>query len=131
MDIPLTGSNLMTGTGIAGAGSALDWSTAEGFWRDSFDHLPYATADRDFEYYRPAFRYGTEAAAGRQGRSWKELEPDLQRGWDTYEHRAGCPALWDEISPAVLDAWTRYCGGERPDTNRQQQRAEDERPADR
>ena len=131
MDIPLTGSNLMTGTGTTGSGAIFDWPTAEGFWRTQFYELPYATADREFEYYRPAFRYGTEAASSRKGRSWKEMEPDLERGWETYEHRASCPAPWGEISPAVLDAWNRYCEGERPAPSEHQKSSDSERNKDR
>jgi hypothetical protein len=41
------------------------------------------------------------------GRQWEEAEPDLQRGWETYEHRGESPSTWDEIKAAVRDAWDR------------------------
>jgi hypothetical protein len=41
------------------------------------------------------------------GRTWDEAEPDLRRGWDSYEHRGKSPAPWEEIKDAVGDAWER------------------------
>ena len=109
VDMPHTGSSLISGTGITGSGSVFDWPSIDALWHSRFPDLSYLSEDRGYDFYRPAFRYGTEAAAARGRRSWEEVEPDLRAGWETYEHRGECTAPWEEMSPAVLDAWTHYC----------------------
>ena len=59
-----------TGSYVA-AGS--DWSTDEKFWRTNYASRPYASDDREFEYFRSAYRYGHDAAKRHGGSRW--------RGW--------------------------------------------------
>ena len=42
---------------------------------------------RDYDYYQPGYRYGYEAANRYRDRSWNEVEGDLSRDWNAYEHR--------------------------------------------
>jgi hypothetical protein len=82
-----------------------DWSTDESYWRDTFSSRPYARADRGFDYYRPAYRYGFESANRHLGKQWNDVEPDLRSGWDRYEQRG--ESTWENIKDAVRDAWDR------------------------
>lgn len=107
------GSGLFTGEGITGSGSAFDWPSSDRFWQGAFPDLTYVNADRSYDFYRPAFRFGTEEAAGRGERTFDELEPDLRSRWDAYEHRGSTNASWDEARPAVKAAWDRCCEGDR------------------
>jgi hypothetical protein len=99
--------NLDTGTGgYASAGS--DWTADENFWRTNYASRPYVTSDRNFEYYRPGYRYGYEAADRHRGRAWNEVEPELRSGWNSYEGRG--QSTWEHVKGAVRDAWDRVTG---------------------
>lgn len=83
--------------------SHLDWATEDAYWREHHAERPYAVADRGYEHYQPAYRYGFEAAFHHPGKSWDEIEADLRRGWETpSQHLEGA---WDEMKQAVHDAW--------------------------
>ena len=103
------GAGFITGSGILGTGSAFDWPTEERFWQGQFPDLSYINADRTYDFYLPAFRYGSEAAASAtgQGRNWDELEPELRTGWDRCPYR-GSAGSWDEMRPAIHDSFHRY-----------------------
>ncbi len=96
-----------TGTGRATTSTGRDWNTDERYWEQNYGSRPYARADRSFDHYRGAYRYGHESANRHSGREWNDVEPDLRRGWDNYEHRGEHKSTWDEVKDAVKDAWHR------------------------
>ena len=81
------------------------WRADELYWRDAWQSRPYVRADRGFEYYRPAYRYGFESAHRYSGQPWDETEDQLRTSWDSYEHRG--ETSWHDIKEAVRDAWHR------------------------
>jgi hypothetical protein len=83
------------------------WETEDNYWFENFSSRPYALGPDWYDRFRPAFRYGFESAQHHMGREWSEAEPDLRKGWETYEHRGKNPQPWDEIKDAVRDAWDR------------------------
>ena len=89
-------------------GAMLDWTTEEEYWRTTYSNRPYVSANRDFEYWRPGYRYGFESAMRNPGRKWNEVESDLRTGWDRFEHRS--QATWEQIKDAVRDGWDRVVG---------------------
>jgi hypothetical protein len=92
-----------------------EWTSEDAYWREHHAERPYVVADRGYEHYQPAYRYGFEAALRAQGKSWEEIEADLRRGWETPgQHLEGA---WDEIKDAVHDAWTRVAGHATPATD--------------
>jgi hypothetical protein len=84
----------------------LTWADEDRYWQDNFRSRPNVTADRDYDYYRPAYRYGFESANRYRGRQWNDVEPDLRSGWDRYEHR-GAGSTWENVKDSVKDAWNR------------------------
>ena len=77
----------------------------------NYSSRPYAKADRDYDYYRPGYRYGFESANRHRDRDWNAAESDLRTGWDSYEHRgASSKSTWDEVKDAAKDAWDRVRG---------------------
>jgi hypothetical protein len=86
-----------------------DWTSEDEFWRSSYRERPYA-GGKDYEEWRPAYRYGHESAKKHQGRKWEEVEPDLRSGWDKYEHRGEKRTTWEQIKDGVKDAWNRATG---------------------
>jgi hypothetical protein len=89
--------------------SPMDWNAEDTYWRTNYRSRPYASAaSYDYDYYRPAYRYGFESANQYSGRTWDLVESDLRRNWDTYEHRR--ESTWEQIKDAVRDAWDRVTG---------------------
>ncbi|MGH9887290.1 MAG: hypothetical protein ACREBE_17310 [bacterium] len=86
-----------------------EWTFEEAYWRDNWSARTYANADRGFDYYRPAYRYGFESASRTPHRSWDEAESELRIGWDRYEHRG--ETAWEHVKEAVRDAWHRVTSG--------------------
>ncbi len=95
------------------------WLTEEEYWRSNYSSRPYATADRGFEFYRPAYRYGLESARRYQGKQWSDVEPELERGWETFKGggwadfkgETKSESTWESVKEAVRDAWDRVTGG--------------------
>lgn len=87
------------------------WEDEESYWRQNYSGRPYVSRDRDFEFYRPGYRYGVESAQRYRGRPWNDVERDLESGWNRYEHRGS--STWEEIKASVRDAWERVTGQDR------------------
>ena len=85
-----------------------NWDDEDIYWRSSFRSRPYADAGRDYDYYRPGYRYGYDAANQYPNRSWADVEADLSRDWSSYEHRG--TSTWEQIKHAVRDAWDHVTG---------------------
>ena len=97
----------LTGVGVAkGVDAMVNPEEEDAYWRENYSSRPYATADRSYDHYRPAYQYGWESRA-RHGsaRSFDEAEPDLERGWDSAR---GTSSLgWQDAKHATKDAWHR------------------------
>lgn len=93
------------GAGGHAVAERVDPTTEESYWRENYPRRPYAREDRTFEDYRPAYRYGHEAAVRTHDRRWEDVEGDLRSGWQT--HRRDRDLEWNEASRAVRDAWYR------------------------
>ena len=83
----------------------LSWHDEDQFWRNTFSTRPYTVSAPDYEVWQGAYRYGYEAARHHHGREWHDVEPELARGWSSYEHRG--ESTWEHIKAAVRDAWDR------------------------
>ena len=79
----------------------------DSYWTENYHTRPYASG-KDYEFYQPAYRYGSEAASRFKGRQWNDIESDLSRSWKSYEHRGD--STWEQIKDAVRDAWDRVTG---------------------
>jgi hypothetical protein len=88
----------------------LDWTSEENYWRSNYADRPYASGNPDFDYWRPAYRYGYDSAMRYQGRRWEDVENDLRSGWDRYEHRGSVRSTWEDMKAAVRDGWDRIVG---------------------
>jgi hypothetical protein len=84
------------------------WTDEDEYWRENYRSRPYAEIGRDYDYYSPAYRFGYEASSRYPNRQWTDVESDLSRDWETYEHRG--ESTWEQIKGAVRDAWDRMTG---------------------
>ena len=94
--------------GTSGSMREVDWGTEDAYWQSAYPGRPYARADRGFDYYRSAYRYGSESAVRHHGRDWNDVETDLRRDWDSY--RGESSSVWEDVKDAVRDAWDRVRG---------------------
>jgi hypothetical protein len=90
---------------MARAKTLTDWNAEDMFWRDEFKNRSYAS-DWDYEYWRPAYRYGFDAAERYPGKRWDQIERDLETGWRSY-HEHDERSTWEQVKDAVRDAWNR------------------------
>lgn len=89
--------------------SRLTWEDDDTYWQSNYSNRPYASSSgQGYEYYRPGYRYGYDAADRYSDRDWDEIEPDLARGWNDYENRG--TSTWEQVKGAVRDAWDRVTG---------------------
>jgi hypothetical protein len=90
------------GTHPVGTG-LIDPTAEEAYWRENYSSRPYVTRGANFNEYRPAYRYGVDAYARREGRTFEQSEPELMREWDSAK---GISSLtWEGAKLATRDAW--------------------------
>ena len=95
-----------------------DVTAEDAYWREQYIRRPYVKADRSYEYYQPAYRYGWESRLTNAGKSWEEMEPHLARGWE--DNLASSQVAWHEARLAVRDAWSRVAQLHPGESNRAQ-----------
>jgi phage tail tape-measure protein len=99
--------------GLAGKGAAekVNPTLEDTYWRDNYKTRPYAKADMSYETYQPAYRYGWESRGNHVGKSYDEVETDLESGWD--KAKGTSKLAWSDAKLAVRDAWHRVDGNPR------------------
>jgi hypothetical protein len=85
-----------------------DWSNDRNWWQENYTSRPYVSADRRFEDYEPAYRFGYESANRYPGRNFNDIQTDLRSDWNRFEGKTG--STWDSIKDAVHDAWDKVTG---------------------
>jgi len=88
-----------------GVGEKVNPTIEAAYWRENYSKRPYASVDRAFDVYEPAYRYGWESREQLAGRNWVDVESELDAGWAMRQGTAGL--RWDDARPAVRDAWDR------------------------
>jgi hypothetical protein len=83
------------------------WLDEDEYWRTNYRNRPYARG-MEYDTFSGGYRYGYDAAGQYAGRSWDDIEPELERGWDTYQYRG--QSTWEQVKAAVRDAWDRITG---------------------
>lgn len=93
--------------GAAGheVGEKVNPTTEDSYWRENYSTRPYATADRAYSFYEPAYRYGWESREQYAGRKWDDVEKELDAGWYLRQDASG--VAWNDARPATRDAWDR------------------------
>ena len=94
--------------GLVGHGIAegVNPTAEDAYWRENYRTRPYADANRSYEDYQPAYRYGWESRAQQGNKRWEDVEPELGRNWNDY-NQGTARQTWDEAKLATKDAWHR------------------------
>lgn len=93
--------------GLAGKGvaEAIDPTAEDAYWRENYESRSYVEQGESFDEFGPAYRFGTESYRRADGRTFDQLEPDLERDW---ENNKGTSSLtWDRAKHASRDSWQR------------------------
>lgn len=92
--------------GITGEEVAREFNPTieEEYWAENYHTRPYVTS-RDYETYRPAYRYGIDAYSTYSGKEFGEIEPDLNKDWASA--RGNSTLEWPEARKASQDAYER------------------------
>lgn len=97
--------------GIAGAAmgkglaEAINPTEEEEYWQENYTSRPYVASGEEYEIYRPAYRYGVDSYTSYEGRTFDEIEPELNRNWNSA--RGASTLEWDRARPAVQDSYNR------------------------
>jgi hypothetical protein len=75
----------------------------DAYWRANFRSRPYVDPDTTYEVYQPAYKYGANARRRHSGKSWREVEADLEAGWATARDESDLD--WSVAKNACKDAW--------------------------
>lgn len=107
----------LAGVGVAqGIDMAVNPEEESNYWRDNYSTRQYAKADRSYDHYEPAYRYGWESYQQHNAKPFPEVEPHLERDWNA--RRGNSDLDWQDARPATHDAWARLEGRRRDMGNR-------------
>ena len=96
--------------GLAGhdVAESVNPTVEDAYWHENYSTRPYVVASKDYNYYQPAYRYGWESRGLNNGRTWDDVENELDTGW--YSRRGTSTLEWNDAKPAARDAWNRVDG---------------------
>jgi hypothetical protein len=94
--------------GLAGKGIAekIDPTAEEAYWRTQYTREPYYERGYTFDDYYPGYRTGWEGRGRYSGRTYEQVERDLQR--DYQRNRGNSQLEWAKNRHAVRAAWDRF-----------------------
>jgi hypothetical protein len=95
--------------GLAGKriAESIDPTAEDAYWREHYKNRPYYDTSKNYEYheYQPAYRYGWESRGRYADKTFNEVEPHLQRDWESA--KAHSRLSWEHAKHAARDAWDR------------------------
>ena len=91
------------GKGIA---EMLDAAAEEAYWRENYGTQPHYESGYNYEDYHPAYRTGWEGRARYEGRSFEEVERELEAHYN--RNRGNSRLAWDKNRHAARAAWDRF-----------------------
>jgi phage tail tape-measure protein len=86
-----------------GAAEAVNPTMEDGYWRENFVKRDYVDRNRPYTDYQSAYRYGWESRARMGDRTFKDVESDLEKGWE--KAKGESKLAWTEAKHAARDAW--------------------------
>jgi hypothetical protein len=93
--------------GLAGkkAAERVNPTVEDAYWKNQYTNEPYYEAGRKYNDYAPAYRTGYEGYTRYEGRTFDDVQSDLERD---YNATKGDSALaWDKAKGATRAAWHR------------------------
>lgn len=88
-----------------GVAESIDPTVEDAYWRETHTGRPYYESGVDYGDYQAAYQYGWEAGHNYRGKSFEEVELELERGWE--KARSTSTLSWQKARAATRDAWDR------------------------
>lgn len=92
----------LTGKAVA---EAVDPTVEEAYWEENYSSRPYADRNVPFDSYRSAYATGYQGRTRYPGKSYEQVESDLQRDYEGADDTTG--VTWEKAKHATRDAWHR------------------------
>jgi hypothetical protein len=94
--------------GLIGKGVAetIDPTAEEAYWSQNYTREPYYERGYTFADYHPGYRTGWEGRARYEGRTFDEVEKDLE--FDYARNRGKSRLEWEKNRHAARAAWERF-----------------------
>jgi hypothetical protein len=93
----------LIGKGLA---EAIDPTAEEAYWSQNYTREPYYERGYTFTDYHPGYRTGWEGRARYEGRTFDEVERDLE--FDYARNRGKSRLEWEKNRHAARAAWERF-----------------------
>jgi hypothetical protein len=75
------------------------------YWQETFATRPYVTPNSTYDEYGPAYQFGWESRQRYAGRTFDEVEADMERDWP--QARGQSNLAWNDARQAAREAWDR------------------------
>lgn len=91
--------------GLAGKGVAemVDPTVEDTYWKGQYTKEPYYNSQYSYDDFAPAYRTGYEGRVKYHGRSWDEIETDLESDYKRHNGKLD----WVDVKDATRNAWNR------------------------
>jgi hypothetical protein len=89
-----------------GIAELIDPIAEEAYWRENYQDEPYYEAGHTYEDYLPGYRTGWEGRGRYEGRSFEEVQAELEADWR--RHRGASRLDWQRARQAARAAWDRF-----------------------
>jgi hypothetical protein len=103
---PISAAPVAGGLIGKGVAEALDPTAEEAYWSQNYTREPYYERGYTFTDYHPGYRTGWEGRARYEGRTFDEVERELQA--DYTRNRGQSRLEWEKNRHAARAAWTRF-----------------------
>jgi hypothetical protein len=105
---PISGAPGAHPVGLIGKGiaEAIDPTAEEAYWSQNYTREPYYERGYTFSDYHPGYRTGWEGRARYEGRTFDEVEKDLE--FDYARNRGKSRLEWEKNRHAARAAWERF-----------------------
>jgi len=92
--------------GGKGVAEIIDPTAEEAYWAQNYEREPYYERGYSFTDYHPGYRTGWEGRARYEGRTFDEVESELQA--DYARNRGQSRLEWEKNRHAARAAWRRF-----------------------
>ena len=82
---------------------AVNPTTYNDHFQRTYESSNYYVADRDWNDYEPAYKYGYDTYGQYRGQRFEDVEGDLERNWEAT--KANSRLAWNDAKGAVRDGW--------------------------
>ena len=88
-----------------GGAEKMDPTVEDAYWKTNYSKQEYVERNSPYTLYQPAYRTGYEGRIQYPGKTFEEVETNLQHDYETANGHS--TLSWDKAKRATRDAWNR------------------------